>query len=108
LEGIKKSIAILALISCAVFLLSACAGATSIAGKWKSDAQDTTEVEFMSDGTLDTYSGGKVVYSASYRTEGNKLIVNDDGEEQTGTFKIEGNKLILIGPNNETDVFYRE
>ena len=104
----KKRIAVLALVLCAVFLLAACAGAASIVGKWKSDSDSMTVVEFASDGTLNTYYNGQVIYSGKYRAEGNKLIISSDSEEQTGTFKIEGNKLTVVSPGNETEGFTRE
>lgn len=108
LEELKKRIAVLSVVVCAVFLLAACAGGTSIVGKWKSDSDSMTVVEFASNGTLNTYYNGRVIYSAKYTTEGDKLIIGSDSEEQTGTFKIEGNKLTVVDPNNETEVFTRE
>lgn len=105
----KKKMAVLAFLVCVAFLLAACGASASIVGKWKSDSDSATVVEFTNDGTVNTYYNNQVIYSAKYRTDGSKLIITQSGQEdQTGSFKLEGNKLTVTGPDNQAQGFTRQ
>ena len=106
-EGVvymKKRIAVVVLVTCAVFLLTACGG-SSIVGKWKDEPTGKLiTMDFKDDGTLKitTLSNSGTV---NYRIDGDKIIM-DNGK--TWTFRLEGNKLTLTTDNDNSLDFVRE
>ena len=102
----KKRIAVVVLVTCAVFLLTACGG-SPIVGKWKEETTGLATMEFKSDGDLVVSVLGQTE-TVQYRVDGDKIIVTNDGTDRTSTFKIEGGKLTITTPNGNTQVFVRE
>ena len=104
----RKRIAIVALVMCALFLLAACgSGSSALVGKWKDEATGMMTMEFKDDGTLSVSALGQT-QTVSYKVDGDKITMTADGQEATGTFKVEGNKLTLTGPDNDTEIYVKE
>ena len=74
---------------------------------------DNSEITFFKDGTYvvtsKTQKSGTETERATYKTEGNKLVIIwSDGEVSNWTYSISGNKLTITRPSGRTNVFTRK
>ena len=84
-------------------------------GTWyvNDDDGDNSEITFFKDGTYvvtsKTQKSGTETERATYKTEGNKLVIIwSDGEVSNWTYSISGNKLTITRPSGRTNVFTRK
>lgn len=94
-------LALIALLACATFLLTACGGKGLEGATWKYtyDLGSYTTYSF-SNGTctiheVNTITGQQSTEKASYRISGNQLTLSLDGQEDTLTWNISGKTLTL-------------
>jgi len=105
----KKTSAVLVMLLCVVFLLSACGGGETspIVGKWTDETTGMTTMEFLADGTLKMYVLNEEAMTATYKVDGSNLtITSSEGVETKATFKVNGKKLSITDPSSEKTMVY--
>ena len=105
----RKRIAIVVLVMCAIFLLAACGSASSspIIGTWKDEATGLMTIEFKDDGTLSVSALGQT-QTGTYQVDGDKITTKVGDDEASVTYKVEGDKLTITSEDDVSEVYVKE